>query len=91
MEPGRRSVETAHQIRRLAGEIGIKKLSFVGNKLRTEKDKAFLLEQMPDFHFLGFLPYRADIIEADLDGIPPFEKDAGTLKIVTEMLKDLPL
>jgi CO dehydrogenase maturation factor len=46
---------------------------------------------MPDFHFLGFLPYRTDIIEADLDGIPPFEKDKETLEIVTEMLKDLML
>lgn len=89
VEPGRRSVETAHQIRKFAGDIGIKKMSFVGNKIRSEKDKAFLLEQMPDFQFLGFIPYRTNIIEADLDGLPPFEKDEETLKLVKEMLKDL--
>ena len=87
VEPGRRSVETAFQIRKLAKDIGVKKLSFVGNKIRSEKDRDFLIEQMPDFEFLGFLPYRTSIIEADLDGIPPFEKDTETLELVKGMLK----
>ena len=38
---------------------------------------------------MGFLPYTTDIIEADLDGIPPFEKDIKTLEIVKGMLKNL--
>ncbi len=91
VEPGRRSIDTAHQIRKLAGDIGVKKLLFVGNKIRSDKDKAFLQEQMPDFQFLGFIPYKTDIIEADLNGVPPFEKDIGTLEVVKKMLKDLPL
>ena len=91
VEPGRRSVETAYQIRKLAGDIGVKKLNFVGNKIRSEKDEAFLQKQMPDFQFLGFLPYRTDIIEADLDGIPPFEKDNETLETVKKMLENLQL
>jgi len=89
VEPGRRSVETARQIRKLAGDIGVKKLSFVGNKIRSEKDRDFLLEQMPDFQFLGFIQYRGSIIEADLDGRPPFETDHETLKAVKEMVKEL--
>jgi len=89
VEPGRRSVETAHQIRKMAGDIGVKKLSFVGNKIRSDKDRDFLQKQMPDFQFLGFIPYRTDIIEADLDGLPPFEKDNETLEVVKGMLKDL--
>ena len=89
VEPGRRSIETAHQIRKLAGDLGIRKLSFVGNKIRSDKDKDFLLKQMPDFHFLGFLPFTTGIIEADLDGRPPYEKDKQTLKIVKDMVKEL--
>ncbi|MCP4682918.1 MAG: AAA family ATPase [Desulfobacterales bacterium] len=87
VEPGRRSIETAHQVRKLAGDIGLRNLSFVANKIRSEKDKAFLMEQMPDSHFLGFIPYQNSIIEADLDGRPPFEKDKATLKIVKDMLR----
>jgi CO dehydrogenase maturation factor len=89
VEPGRRSIETAHQIRKLAGDLGIKKLDFLGNKIRSDKDKQFLIEQMPDFHFLGFIPYATDIIQADLDGRPPYEKNKETLKIVREMVKQL--
>jgi CO dehydrogenase maturation factor len=89
VEPGRRSIETAESVRRLATDIGIKHLSFVGNKIRSEKDKDFLLDQMPDFEFLGFVPYREDIIEADLDGRPPYEKDRDTLDLVKGMLKVL--
>jgi CO dehydrogenase maturation factor len=89
VEPGRRSVETAFQIRRLAGDIGVKKLNFVGNKIRTAKDEAYLKKQMPDFPFMGFLPYTSDIIEADRDGLPPFEKDLKTLEIVKGMLNNL--
>ena len=89
VEPGRRSVETAHAIRKLAGDIGIKELRFVGNKIRSDKDRDFLLDQMSDFQFLGFIPYTEDIIEADLDGLPPFEKDRESLELVKEMLKDL--
>jgi CO dehydrogenase maturation factor len=89
VEPGRRSIETAHQIRKLAGDLGIKKLDFLGNKIRSDKDRQFLIEQMPDFHFLGFIPYATDIIEADLDGRPPYEKNKETLKIVREMVKQL--
>lgn len=89
VEPGRRSIETANQIRRMAGDIGVRQLNFVGNKIRTDKDKAFLLKQMPDFEFLGFIPYQSTIIEADLEGRPPFEKDAETMAVVKNMLQEL--
>ncbi len=89
VEPGRRSIETAHQIRKLAGDLGIKNLNFLGNKIRSDKDKQFLLEQMSDFHFLGFIPYATDIIEADLDGRPPYEKNKETLHVVRGMVKEL--
>jgi CO dehydrogenase maturation factor len=53
VEPGRRSVETAYQIRRLADDIGLDKLSFVGNKLRSEKDKDFCIKRNEGFLIFG--------------------------------------
>ena len=88
VEPGRRSVETARQIKELSEELGIKNLLIVGNKIRSEKDKDFLLTNMRDFNFLGFLPFNERIIEADLDGRPPYEKDPEGLKIVSDMIGD---
>jgi len=89
VEPGRRSIETANQIHKMAGDIGIKKLSLVGNKIRSEKDREFLIKHMPDFQFIGFIPFRSDIIEADLDGLPPFEKDKEGLIEVKMMIEKL--
>ena len=89
VEPGRRSIETAYQVRRLAEDIGLKKLILVGNKVRSEKDRAFLEEQMPDFQFIGFIPFCSDIIEADLEGLPPFEKDKEGLAAVDAMIDHL--
>jgi CO dehydrogenase maturation factor len=87
VEPGTRSMETARQIRRLSDELRIKNLLIVGNKIRSERDKEFLLKNMNDFEFIGFLPFNEDIIEADLDGRPPYEKDSEGLRIVSQMME----
>jgi CO dehydrogenase maturation factor len=89
VEPGRRSIETAYHILKLAEDIGLKKLSFVGNKIRSDKDREFLITHMPDFDFLGFIPFATDIIEADLEGRPPFETDKIGFNAVKEMIGKL--
>lgn len=73
VEPGRRSIETAHQIRRLAAEIGLHQLVLVGNKIRRPEDRHYLETHLADFTFLGFLPFEEAFIEADLKGISPFD------------------
>jgi len=72
VEPGQRSLEVARKIRQLAADIGLKNIGLVGNKIRKEADQEFLLSHMPDFQFLGFLPYDPRVVEADLAGVPPF-------------------
>ena len=44
VEPGRRSIEVAGAIRRLAQEIGIRKTLAVGNKVQTAEHRRFLEE-----------------------------------------------
>jgi CO dehydrogenase maturation factor len=65
VEPGRRSIDTAEHIRKLAGEIGLNHIVVVGNKVRSEKDEKFLKTHLDDFEFLGFLPYDEALIEAE--------------------------
>jgi CO dehydrogenase maturation factor len=89
VEPGRRSIETAGHIKSLAGDIGLKNISMVGNKIRGEKDKKFLSENLSEFNFLGFIPYDDALIEADLNGISPFETNAKAIAIVKEMITRL--
>ena len=41
VEPGRRSLETANTIGKLAQDIGLSNIAAVGNKIRTQSDKDF--------------------------------------------------
>jgi CO dehydrogenase maturation factor len=81
VEPGRRSVETAGHVRRLAGDLGLHRVAVVGNKIRREADEAFLRKHLPDLPFLGFIPFDERIIEADLKGIPPYEAIPELLEV----------
>lgn len=65
IEPGRRSIETAQTIIKLAQDIGLENIALVANKIRNESDKEFIVSNLPGFEFLGFLPYDPAIAEAD--------------------------
>ncbi|MFN2217165.1 MAG: carbon monoxide dehydrogenase, partial [Anaerolineae bacterium] len=73
VEPGRRSIQTAHTIYGLAEDLGIKRVDAVGNKVRSESDEAFIREQLPGFHILGFLPGDPNAIEADRRGVAVYD------------------
>ncbi len=70
VEPGRRSIETARTIKGLAEEIGLQNLAAVGNKIRNQPDKEFLISSLPGFDFLGFVPYDQAVVDADLANLP---------------------
>jgi CO dehydrogenase maturation factor len=77
IEPGRRSIETALRIKDLGEDIGLTRVVLVGNKVRNDRDKQYLTDSLPDFRFLGFIPYDDAIIEGDLHG--EFPKDLAEL------------
>jgi len=70
VEPSRRSVETAYRIDKLAQDIGLQNIAVVGNKIRSQSEREFLISSMPGFEFLGFIPYDQAIVEADLANLP---------------------
>ena len=72
VEPGRRSIETAHAINRLAQDIDLHNIALVGNKIQSQSEKEFIISSLPDFEFLGFIPYDQAIVEADLANLPLF-------------------
>jgi CO dehydrogenase maturation factor len=73
VEPGRRSIQTAHSIHALAQDLGIDRVYAVGNKIASESDKMFVTEQLPGFEILGFLPSDRKAIEADRRGLAVFD------------------
>ncbi len=89
VEPGRRSIDTAAHIKSLAGEIGLDAISVVGNKIRSPKDENYLQTHLAGFEFLGFLPYDEALIEADLNGISPYDAESESKAKILEIIKRL--
>ena len=75
VEPGKRSLQTARAIKKLAGDIGIKRIYVVGNKVRDQADRDFVLENLPNFQVVGFMSNSPQAIEADRQGISVFDLD----------------
>ena len=73
IEPGARSIQTYGRIKELARDIGVTQVRVVANKVRDERDEAFLRERIPEEDLLGFIHYNADVIEADRNGQSPFD------------------
>lgn len=73
VEPTRRSLGTAAQIKKLAADIGLTRLWLVGNKVRGEDEAAFLRAETPGLPVLGMLPADLAVQEADRLGIAVYD------------------
>lgn len=73
VEPTRRSLGTAAQIRKLASDIGLMRLYLVGNKVRNEEEAKFLEAESPGIPLIGWLPADLKVQEADRLGIPVYD------------------
>lgn len=73
VEPTRRSLGTAAQIKKLANDIGLTRLWLVGNKVRSKEETSFLEEQTPGLPLLGVLPADLAVQEADRLGIAVYD------------------
>jgi CO dehydrogenase maturation factor len=73
VEPTRRSLGTAAQIKKLANDIGLKRLWLVGNKVRNEAEAAFLHAETPGLPVLGVLPANLAVQEADRLGLAVYD------------------
>lgn len=73
VEPTRRSLGTAAQIKQLANDIGLTRLWLVGNKIRNPDEAAFLAKETPGLPILGNLQVDLGVQEADRLGIPVYD------------------
>lgn len=89
VEPGRRSIETARRIAKLAQEIGLNNIAVVANKVRSQPEKEFITSSLPEFKFLGFIPYDQALVDADLANLPILDaspKVAGEVRNIYKAL-----
>jgi CO dehydrogenase maturation factor len=89
VEPTRRSLGTAAQIKKLANDLGLTRLYLVGNKVREEAESAFLQSETPGLPVLGFLPADLKVQEADRLGIPVYDHVPGLKTAAQTILASL--
>lgn len=89
VEPGRRSVETARAIRKLAADIGVKTCYVVGNKIRSQADKDYLQRSLPpELPIIGFMSASQNAVESDMrseavfDAAPELVEEARRIAAV---------
>lgn len=73
VEPGQRSLQTAVQVKKLAQELGIKKVFVVANKVRSESDVSFIRNAVGDMELVGTMSFSDTIMEADIKGLPSYK------------------
>ncbi len=83
VEPTKRSLGTAAQIRKLAKDIGLSQMWLVGNKVRNVEEVDFLTQESPEIELIGTLPADMKVQDADRLGIPVYDH-APELKLAAE-------
>ena len=89
VEPTRRSLGTAAQIKSLANDIGLNRLWLVGNKVRTPEESEFLAAETPGLPLLGVLPADLAVQEADRLGIAVYDYVPALRQAAEQMAADL--
>jgi len=79
VEPAFQSVNTAMSITRLAREIGVERVRFVGNKIVSESDAEYLEKSLGPADILGLVPHSDVIRRSDRDRLPLIDQLPGTV------------
>jgi CO dehydrogenase maturation factor len=85
IEPGARSIQTYQNVKRLATELGVKQVRVVANKVRDEKDEAFIREKIPSEDLLGFIHYNTEVIDADRNGSSPYDFSKSAVEEIRQI------
>ena len=86
VEPGRRSVQTAFMVKKLAADIGIDDVGVVLNKYRTQAELERLEKALCPLPVVGRIPHDEAIAASDLAGTCPYTGSEDQRRWVEEIL-----
>jgi len=88
IEPGARSVQTYRNVKRLASDLGVKRVRVVANKIRDERDEEFIRGAIPAEDLLGFIHYNTEVMDADRNGKSPYDFSPAAIEEIRK-IKDI--
>ncbi len=80
IEPGSRSVQTYQNVKRLAKDLGVNRVRVVANKIRDDRDEAFIRSAIPAEDLLGCIHYNSEIMDADRNGQSPYDYSPAAIE-----------
>ena len=92
VEPGLKSLETAERIKRLAADIGIKRIVAVINKVSNLEEERFVLQKLEnlDLEVLGSIPRDEMVVIADMEGKPlALYPDSEAFKSIEKIVENI--
>ncbi|QWV99821.1 AAA family ATPase [Geomonas nitrogeniifigens] len=89
VEPGQRSMQTARQIERLAGDLGIEEVFVVGSKVRDDEDRRLIEGEIPARQLLGTISFCEEVRRADRENCAPDRLSAQALSEVRKIKERL--
>ena len=85
VEPGQRSIQTAFAVKELARGLGVSRVFVIANKVRSDDDTNFIKKNIGDMTLAGVLQFDNDVMEADMEGIPPYKASESLLGEIQEI------
>jgi len=82
VEPNSTSIDTAKKIKQLAGGLGIKEISVIGNKIRSKEDKDFINKNLEGIRVRGYIGLDESLLNSR--GVLP--EDSEFIKNLSEAL-----
>ncbi len=86
IEPSVKATETAERIRKLAGDLDVKEIYVVVNKVYSENQSKLIRGMLMKrgFSILGEIPYDEEIVKADMKGKSPldYNPDSKAVKAI---------
>ncbi len=89
VEPGLASLHTASRIRTLATGLGIKKITMIGNCVRSADERSFIAEHADSMDIAGFIPFMEDIVDMNRGKKDVFSLGTDSVEHVKRIVSDL--
>lgn len=67
VEPSINSIKTAGLVKKLASDLGIEKTKIIGNKIKNDYEKDFVLNSFEKGEVIGFVGFDENIVKSNMD------------------------
>jgi CO dehydrogenase maturation factor len=90
VEPGTRSLESFKRISGMAVQIGLRNISVIVNRIKSQADEDLIRRELGAMKIIGVIPYSETILNNDRDGKSAIDNlDDNLLGLFTDIVQNL--